>query len=177
MSEISQLILDVGMNMLSHQADSIEISIRETNGSKPRVEITVIDDGRFEADAPRSFDFDQDYFERSRGLQRLHALAKQCNGRCAITHIKTGGTKVSAMLNTQGDALPPIGDVPRMMMCLTAANPYGRIRLVHTVDRRRYEYDTAGLRARLHKISLHDPQDIMRIRSEMSEQERTLRAG
>ena len=172
MPDLARIIENIGMNSLSNGAESIEIQISEHLGKTNTIDIIITDNSITGQDSYSDFTYyANDNNSRYHGLLRLNSLARECDGTCLIKPMENRGVVISASFRADRDECPPIGDLARMMMCLCAANPNGQVLLIRKMNDRLYKYDTTDLRNRLQKISLSDPKDIMRIRSEMNEME------
>jgi hypothetical protein len=159
--ELSLHILDVIENSL--EAGATEISLRvDEDLQSDRLTISVTDNGRGMDAQTAQRALDPFYTTRTTrhvglGLPLFKAAAERCNGGLSITSQPGQGTTVVARFQHSHIDRAPLGDMPATLLSVLLSGRPIRLRYVHRVDDRRFEFDTEELRQNLGDVPFSHP--------------------
>lgn len=160
MRELSLLLLELLRNSLEAEAGMVCVRVREEGR---RLCWRVADDGRGMSRACCRRALDPFQTQRTTravglGLALLDMWARRCGGFVRLASRRGQGTLVAAAFERGHPDLPVWGDVPGTLWTLAATLPDVRFVYTHTLDGRRWRWD-----------SQQAAQDLLAVREDLEE--------
>lgn len=161
MNNLSMHILDIVQNSISAKATLIEICINE-NLEANIFNLLIKDNGN---------GMDSDFLEQvtdpytttrttrkvGMGIPLLKQSAEQSGGYIKVNSEKQIGTTIQATFKHDHIDRPPLGDCAGTIVLLVAANPDIDFKYVHSVNNKKYEFDTCEVKEILDDVRINDP--------------------
>jgi hypothetical protein len=161
MKTLALHILDIGHNSVSAGAGTLEIELWYNSPAK-LILLSFTDDGKGMSEEQKNAAADPYFTSRTTrkvgmGLPLLKHTAMQCGGDLDIQSEEGKGTKVSVCLRSEHIDLPPLGDLPGVILMLATAKKGMRLIYKHITDLGTYVFDSHEVQQALGEIKLNDP--------------------
>ncbi|MCI2425460.1 ATP-binding protein [Candidatus Acetothermia bacterium] len=161
MRELSLHILDVLQNSVEAGASRIKLTISE-DMIADRLTIIVEDNGRGMDKERVKRAVDPFYTTRRTrhvglGLPLFAAAAEQCSGSLTLESELGKGTKLQVVFQHSHIDRAPIGDICSSLLTVLLSESQVDLHYLHTVNDRRFEFDTAEIRTELGDVPISHP--------------------
>jgi len=158
MLELSLHILDVLENAVEAGAKRIELNIIEDR-VQDTMRIEAKDNGRGMSRELCERVLDPFVTTRTTrrvglGLPLLAAAARRCEGDLSVESEPGRGARVEATFRRSHLDRAPLGDMASTLLAVLLADPPVDVAYTHQVDGRRFEFDSAQVRAELGEVPL-----------------------
>ncbi|MCL0079368.1 ATP-binding protein [Dehalococcoidia bacterium] len=161
MRELSLHILDALQNSVEAGASRVKLTIEE-DMIADRLTIIIDDNGRG-MDAETVKKAVDPFFTTRRtrhvglGLPLFATAAEQCGGSLTLESELGKGTSLKVIFQHSHIDRAPMGDICGSLLTLLLSKSPVDLHYVHCVNRRRFEFDTAQIRAELGDVPLSHP--------------------
>jgi len=154
-------ILDIVQNAISAKATLIEIRINE-NLKKNTFDVVIKDNGagmdvEFLAHVTDPYITTRTTRKVGLGIPLLKHNAEQANGYLKVNSEKGVGTSIQATFKHDHIDRPPLGDCTGTIVLLAAANPEIDFKYVHSVNDKKYIFNTAEIKKLLEDVQINNP--------------------
>lgn len=162
MKELSLHLLDIIMNSVRGEADTIKILVTELP-SKNTLELVVEDNGKgIPEDMLKQI---KDPFVTSRtsrkvglGIALFNDTCKQCNGHLEIDSVLGQGTKVVATMDYENIDRPPMGDLGTTLINVFSSYDDIHFFYTHRVENETFKVSVDELKVLLDGVPLSTPE-------------------
>jgi anti-sigma regulatory factor (Ser/Thr protein kinase) len=159
--ELALHVLDVMENSVEAGATIVALNIEE-DSVRDTLTITVTDNGRGMTRETVAKVLDPFFTTRTTrhvglGLPLFAAAAQRCKGALGIESKPGAGTKVTASFQRSHLDRAPLGDVGASVLAVILSEHPVDVQYRHTVDGRRFEFDTVEIRKELADVPLTHP--------------------
>lgn len=177
MKELSLNILDIAMNSVKAEADTVKITLAETDES---FEMSISDNGcgmkeDFLKTVTDPFSTTRTTRKVGMGIPFLKLAAEQTGGSFSIKskheseYPDAHGTVTQAVFNKNSIDFTPLGDIVSTLVTLIQGSPDIHWVFVHTCPRGEVSLDTDELKAVLGDVPLDNTEVIIWIKSYLEE--------
>lgn len=161
MNNLSMHILDITQNSISGRATLIEIMITE-DVTKNILEIKIRDNGKgmdteMLTQVADPYTTTRTTRKVGMGLPLLKHSAEQAGGFLKVYSELGVGTLVQATFQRDHMDCPPIGDIAGTVVLLVAANPNLNFKYIHSINNKKYEFNTIEIKEVLGDTNIGDP--------------------
>ena len=174
MQDLAMQFSEIIVNSLNADSSKVIISI-EDSGIKDRIIFEVIDDGR-----GMSSEFLEkltDPFQSTRKTRKIglgtsffKEMCDQCEGEFKVESEVNKGTRVYAYVRKSNIDVPPMGNIPDMMMAMLANSNDVNIDFTYKTDLDTFHFSTEEIQEILgDEIRINSPDILVWIRDYMSE--------
>lgn len=168
MQDLSLHVLDVAENGVTAGATLIVIEVIE-HIKADLLTIIIEDNGKgmepeFLAKVLDPFVTTRTTRKVGLGLSLLQQAAQEADGNINVESVPCCGTKITAFMKRSHIDRKPMGDMAETVITLINGNPDVDFVYKHTIEDRRYMFDTRELRPALDEISMNHPEVIRLIR-------------